>query len=142
MQLRPHGTGSERALGAAGRGGILADLAGAVSGGVGGMGVLESCGRGERGWDGLSGYRAWMGARNAGPGLGVGAGTRVRDWSAGQGLRPRDTGPGSRDRGLRVQDRDPGPGFRTRTEGSHCGAGIVAWSLGPGSGIGIRGVGQ
>lgn len=32
--------------GAAGRGGILADLAGAVSGG---MGVLESCGRGKRG---------------------------------------------------------------------------------------------
>lgn len=83
----------------------------------------------------MSGCRAWTGGRNVGPGLGVGARTRVRDRSAGQGLRPRGTGPGSRDQGLRVQDREPG--FRTRTEGSRCGAGIVAWGSGPDRGSGL-----
>lgn len=72
MQPRPRGTGSEQALGAAGRGGSLADLAGAVSWGDGCPRELP------KGRDG-----GGMGCQGAGPGLGV----RVRgqDWGSGPG---------------------------------------------------------
>lgn len=119
MQLRPHGTGSERALGAVGRGGILADLAGAVSGG---MGVLESCGMGERGvgWvvrvqglDGGSECGAETGGRGRNPGQGseCGAGVEAQGYRARiQGSGPQGAGPGSGSQGS-------GPGPRVRAVG-------------------------
>lgn len=157
MQLRPHGTGSERALGAAGRGGILADLAGAVSGG--GDGCPRELRKGQEGvgWvvrvqglDGGSecgtGTGSW--GRYPGQGSECGAGFEAQGYRARiQGSGPQGAGPGS---GARVQDQDRGFALWSRDCGLGFGSGIGDWvpgcramirsrGAGLGSGVGVQG---
>lgn len=98
------------------------------------MGVLESCGRGERG----VGWVVRVQDLDRGSGCGAGTGCRGRE-PGGIGVWGRNWSP-------EVQGQDPGiwasvcrvgirePGFKARTRCSRCG-------LGSGAGIGVLGSG-